>query len=300
MSDLPKISIVTPSFNQAEFLEETIMSVLSQRYPNLEYIIIDGASTDGSVDVIKKYESQLNYWVSEKDSGQVEAINKGFAKCTGDIIAYLNSDDVYLPGTFNIILDHFQKDPNLKWISGPSLRFAADYTVFEGDNVPPDDPMRWLLACWIAQPSTFWKRECYDKLGGMDPEFHFSLDYEYWLRFIFKGGYRLKFIKRPLSAYRYHSESKTVALQERFRVEDSRLHDRYLPMLSPAKQAQFRKLRRQIDRDREYWEVSHALRTSGQAAAKDKLREVIKHDPWHLFSRAGAVATLRAMTGRCV
>src|SRR5215468_10026487 len=112
----PKLSIVTPSFNQGRFLEETIRSVLTQNYPNLEYIIIDGGSTDETVDVIRKYQDKVNYWVSEKDRGQVDAINKGIEKCTGDIFGFINSDDVYLPGTFSAVIEHFQANPKSEWV----------------------------------------------------------------------------------------------------------------------------------------------------------------------------------------
>ena len=118
MKNFPKISIVTPSYNQAEFLERTILSVLNQDYPNLEYIIIDGGSTDGSVEIIKKYEKYLAYWVSEKDKGQSDAINKGFQKSTGDILAWLNSDDTYLSGTLFKVVKAFQENPNADLIFG--------------------------------------------------------------------------------------------------------------------------------------------------------------------------------------
>src|SRR5438105_9693294 len=110
------LSIITPSFNQGQFLEETILSVLNQRYPNLEYIIIDGGSSDNSVDIIRRYESELAYWVSEKDRGQVDAINKGFVRATGEITGFINSDDVYLPGTFAAVTDHFERDPKCEWV----------------------------------------------------------------------------------------------------------------------------------------------------------------------------------------
>src|SRR6266513_4869973 len=117
----PRISIITPSFNQAQFLEETILSVLNQRYPNLEYIVIDGGSTDGCVDVIKRYEDRLAFWVSEPDRGQPHAINKGLAKATGEIVAFINSDDVYLPGALSTVASHFIESPERGWLCGDTL-----------------------------------------------------------------------------------------------------------------------------------------------------------------------------------
>src|SRR6266576_1298377 len=121
----PKISIVTPSFNQGRFLEETILSVLNQNYPNLEYIIIDGGSTDETVDVIRRYEDRLAYWVSEKDRGQVHAINKGIEKTTGDLFGFINSDDLYLPGTFSAVAEYFESHPQAEWVCGDTIMFEA-------------------------------------------------------------------------------------------------------------------------------------------------------------------------------
>jgi glycosyltransferase involved in cell wall biosynthesis len=281
----PKISVVTPSFNQAEFLEETIVSVLSQRYPNLEYMVIDGGSTDGSVDVIRNYEDRLTYWVSEKDSGQVEAINKGLTRATGDILCFLNSDDVFLPGALNIVGETFAREPDTNWISAPSLRFAERRTVVEGEHTGDHDLVAWLLACRFAQPSTFWRRRLTDELGVLDPKFHFALDYEYWLRFLF-AGYRYKFFSRPLSGYRYHDESKTVTLQERFRAEEQKLLDKYVPMLSPIDRARFQRLRRAYQRSKPFWSVRAVLAAQGRAAALDSFRSAAKHDPLMLASPA--------------
>src|SRR5258708_1539817 len=120
----PKLSIVTPSYNQGQFLEETILSVLDQKYANLEYIIIDGGSTDESVEIIRRYAKHLAFWVSEKDRGQVHAINKGIAKTTGDIFGFINSDDVYLPGAFNTVVDHFENNPATEWVCGDTVMFG--------------------------------------------------------------------------------------------------------------------------------------------------------------------------------
>ncbi len=138
----PKISIVTPSYNQAEFLERTILSVLNQNYPNLEYIIIDGGSTDGSVEIIKKYEKYLSYWVSEKDRGQAHALNKGFEKATGDLVGWQNSDDIYLPGAFRKVAEVYRNNPNY------DVYFGNIYFIAEEDNIIRDlkfSPLRQEL-----------------------------------------------------------------------------------------------------------------------------------------------------------
>src|SRR5829696_556581 len=120
----PKLSIITPSYNQGRFLEETILSVLNQAYERLEYIVIDGGSSDESVSIIRRYENRLAYWVSEKDRGQVHAISKGLEKATGDIVAFINSDDVYLPGAFNAVMTHFADNPESKWVCGDTIMFG--------------------------------------------------------------------------------------------------------------------------------------------------------------------------------
>src|SRR6266850_561949 len=125
----PKISIVTPSFNQGRFLEETILSVLNQGYPNLEYILIDGGSSDQSLEVIRRYEEHLAYWISEKDRGQVDAINKGLNRSSGDIFAFINSDDVYLPGTFAAVAEYFEADSRREWVCGDTIMFGEAHAT---------------------------------------------------------------------------------------------------------------------------------------------------------------------------
>lgn len=183
---LPKITIVTPSYNQSLYLERTIQSVLSQNYPNLEYIIIDGGSTDGSVDIIKKYESQLAWWVSEKDGGMYDAVQKGFDNSTGDIMAWLNSDDKYHPNALSIVSEILTNNPQIKWLTGhPSHIDELDRCVAVIDFT------RWSKYQfytghyqWIQQESTFWTRELWQKAGSsMNQQLEYASDLELWLRF---------------------------------------------------------------------------------------------------------------------
>src|SRR3954471_13239278 len=155
-----KISIVTPSFNQGRFLEETILSVLDQNYPNLEYIAIDGGSTDETVDVIRKYEDRISYWVSEKDRGLVHAINKGIERTTGDIFGFVNSDDLYLPGTFKTISEYFEQHRQAEWVCGDTIMFVEGMADDRIPTVVPKSAAHCLSwAYTAAQPGHFWKRE---------------------------------------------------------------------------------------------------------------------------------------------
>ena len=155
-----KLSIITPSFNQGRFLEETIMSVLNQGYEPLEYIVIDGGSTDESVSIIQRYEDKLAYWVSEKDRGQVHAINKGIERATGDILAFINSDDVYLPGAFNAVMSHFADNPESNWVCGDTIMFGEGHeTQIIHADVPRSAAHCLSWAYRAPQPGHFWKTE---------------------------------------------------------------------------------------------------------------------------------------------
>jgi glycosyltransferase involved in cell wall biosynthesis len=207
---LPKISVITPSYNQAQFLETTIRSVLNQRYPNLEYIIVDGGSTDNSVEIIKMYEKHLAWWVSEKDRGQSHAINKGFSRCTGELMCWLNSDDAFETGTLDYVASHFTANPSIDAVCG-GVRFvdAAGSTLME---VPGRyDSRRQLIEFWrgyyIQQPSVFWRREVYDVLGGLDERLHLTMDYDYWLKM--SSRFHLVAVNRVLSRATMHPDQKT-------------------------------------------------------------------------------------------
>lgn len=232
---LPKISIVTVNLNNARFLEETMRSVLSQQYPNLEYIVIDGGSTDGSVEIIRKYESRLAYWESEKDAGYACALQKGFCKSTGDVMAWLNSDDVYLPGSLFTVAKIFNSSPHVKWLTGfPSWCNAGGLLLAEMPLTNESRPywarrydvyekysrwsrIRYLGGDFLAiqQESTFWKRELWEKSGGaINTEYKLAADTELWCRFF--RHEQLYTMKSVLAAFRISDKQLTKLQREAY------------------------------------------------------------------------------------
>ena len=221
----PKISIVTPSFNQGQFIEETIRSVLDQDYPNLEYLVIDGGSTDQTVDTIRKYEPHLSYWESEKDRGQVHAINKGLARATGDIFAFINSDDIYLPGTFSTVAKYFDEHPDAEWICGDTQMFGKGRRTEVVRAVVPKSAAHCLAWAYTApQPGHFWKREL---LGaGFDEAWRYDFDHDLYVRLLL-SGHKCEHIAATFAGYRLHEASKTVAETEAFDEEFDRSAELY-------------------------------------------------------------------------
>ena len=218
---LPRISVVTPSLNQAPFLEQTILSVLNQQYPNLEYVVIDGGSTDGSIDIIRKYEHRLAYWASEPDTGQYAAINKGFAHTTGEIMAWLNSDDKYLEWTFSTVAEVMTELPRIEWLTslfqlfwdqqGRAMRceshpgFSREL-VLRGGTLPG---CGWPAWAFIQQESTFWRRSLWEKAGGrLNTDYSFAGDYDLWIRFAEQA--ELYSLSVPLAGFRQHPSQKTA------------------------------------------------------------------------------------------
>ena len=207
--ELPTISIITPSFNQGQFLEETLRSVLDQRYPRLEYIVIDGGSTDGSVDIIRRYEHRLAYWVSEPDRGQAHAINKGLEKVTGDIVAFINSDDVYLPGAFSAVAAYFRRDPACEWLCGDTIKFGDGYPTELIRAVVPQSAAHCLS--WRSnapQPGMFWQRALL--ATGFEENWRYAFDHELYTRLLL-AGHECRHLALPVAGYRLHPVSKTVA-----------------------------------------------------------------------------------------
>jgi hypothetical protein len=221
MSDdlrLPWVSVVTPSYNQGQFIEETIRSVLLQGYPKLEYIIMDGGSTDQSVEIIRKYEKWLAYWVSERDDGQADAINKGFSHATGEICAYLNSDDVFLPLALRNAASFFDKDSEATLVYGDCQIIDGSSRINDRWVAPEFDLHELLFRCYVAQPATFWRQSKLSTVGPFNAGMHFAFDYEMWLR-LAAAGKKLSQAPLLLAQHRKVEGTKTVSQPEAFTAE---------------------------------------------------------------------------------
>ncbi len=213
MHNFPKFSIITPSFNQVKFIEKTIKSGIEQGYPNLEYIVMDGGSTDGTAEILKKYGSKV-IWRSEKDKGQANAVNKGLKLATGEILAYLNSDDVYEKDAFFKVAEFFDKNPKVKWVYGNCRIIDEEdreirkwITAYKKFFLKRHSYSLLLVLDYISQPAVFWRKEITDEFGLFDESQYYELDYEYWLRIGKK--YKPGFIDAYLASFRIHTQAKT-------------------------------------------------------------------------------------------
>jgi glycosyltransferase involved in cell wall biosynthesis len=213
-----RITIVTPSFNQGQFLEETIRSVLLQGYPDLEYIIIDGGSADESVSIIRKYEKWLAHWVSEKDSGQADAINKGFSHASGEICAYLNSDDVFRPNALRNVVSFFDKYSDVAVVYGDCQIIDESSGLNDLWIAPEFDLRELLFRCYIAQPATFWRKSAASVVGDFNVGMHYAFDYDMWLR-LAAVGQKLSHAPIVLAQHRKAVGTKTVSTPEAFTAE---------------------------------------------------------------------------------
>jgi len=226
MTDTPLVSIVTPSFNQARYLEAAMKSVFAQEYPRLEYIVVDGGSTDGSADIIKRYEHKLAWWVSEKDKGQTDAINKGFARARGDILAWLNSDDTYEPGAVNSAVQALQAHPEAGMVYA-NCNFINEGGQVIGKFGAAQTDYRRLREGYvhIPQQSMFFRAGLWKQLGPLDPSFYFAMDYDLWTRIA--ARMQLKYIADQTWAnFRLHTSGKTIAADDRCWPEMMRVHYR--------------------------------------------------------------------------
>ena len=226
---LPRITIVTPSYNQGSFLEETIRSVLLQGYPDLEYVVIDGGSTDQSVSIIRKYEQWLTHWASEKDRGQGDALCKGLRLATGEVGGWLNSDDLYLPGTLQRVARKFREAP------APDVVFGNLYLADENSQIldefrkTPFMRLGFLYGVFfIHQPASFWRLDTLRKIGGIDPEFTFEMDTDLLFRFV-RAKARFRFVRAFLAAFRLHPSSKTSTILHVSDKEMDQLRKLHLP-----------------------------------------------------------------------
>ena len=231
----PKISLITPALNQGQFIERTIQSVLSQNYPNLEYIIMDGGSSDNTLDLLERYSNQLK-WVSENDNGQTQAINKGLAIASGEVLAYLNADDLLLPGALLRVAQVFMEYPEAMWVTG-QCRIVDEknneirrlITNYKNMLLHIRSFALLLMTNYISQPATFWRREALVLVGGLDENLRYVMDYEYWLRMYSK--YPPAFIPEYLAAFRIHQSSKTTSTghKDTYIQEEVEILNRYAP-----------------------------------------------------------------------
>jgi glycosyltransferase involved in cell wall biosynthesis len=219
----PLVSIITPSYNQAQYLENTIQSVLRQDYSNLEYIVVDGGSTDGSQDIIEKFRDKIAWSVSESDMGQADAINKGFNRAKGEIIAWLNSDDLYLPGAISSALEIFQNNPDAGVIYGDAVSADANGRLLNELRFRSWDTLDLLKFNIICQPAVFMKRSIVEKIGYLDPSYHFFLDHQLWIRL----SRETEFIHQPetWAVSRYHPDAKNVTMASQCGAEVIRIMD---------------------------------------------------------------------------
>lgn len=212
-SNFPKISVVTASYNQGKFLERTILSVLNQQYPNLEFIIVDGGSTDESLAIIKKYEKHLAYWVSEKDSGQANAINRGFKKATGDLLCFQNSDDLFCENSFNLVANAFKNNPEVDVFYGDMLMIDAEDKVLEVLKTNNFDIKAQVLeGMQVFNQSMYFKKKLGEKHGFIEEKLKFVIDYENTLRYAINGA-KFKKVEKLLGAFRKHEDAKTSNLE---------------------------------------------------------------------------------------
>lgn len=225
MDEFPLVSIVTPSYNQVQFLEETICSVLEQDYPQIEYLIVDGNSTDGSVDIIKKYSSCLTWWVSEPDRGQTDAINKGFSHTRGEILAWLNSDDTYFPHAVSEAVDFLKKKLEIGMVYGDANLIDKEGKVI-GKFPSRQTDYRRLRRGYvhIPQQTSFFRASLWHKVGPLDPTFHFAMDYDLWVRLACVS--KLHYYPHLWANFRLHETGKSVIDDERCWPEMVRIHHR--------------------------------------------------------------------------
>ncbi|MDH5525729.1 MAG: glycosyltransferase [Nitrospirota bacterium] len=289
---MPRISVVTPSFNQGQFLDATIRSVLDQDYPNLEYMVVDGGSTDNSVDVIEKYADRLAWWVSEPDNGQTDAINKGLRRSTGDIVAYLNSDDLYEPGAFWRVAEYFEQHPEVDLV-------YSDLTVIDAEGrrkqvwkSRPFNVAVQLCRNFIFQPTVFIRRRVLDALESFDPALHYVMDVDFWYRASL--SFNFAYLHEPLAMFRLHDESKTGGSRIPFVREREVILERFF------RQCRDQRVLRQESRIRS-WHNYHGaeqLYSGGEISeARSHFLKAMKLDLFSFRTPASVAGVLDSMAG---
>jgi len=224
-TEYTKISIITPSFNQDKFIESTIQSVLNQNYPNIEYIIIDGGSSDNTINILKKYNNQLHYWVSEPDNGQSHAINKGFAIASGEIIAWINSDDIYFPGTFKKVNEIFNNTPKMDVLYSNGTWINESGEIIHHRKNLPFHYKTWFYGMADPfQPEVFYRYGVLKKAGYVDESFNMMMDREWWIRMA-NNNCRFLYIDDEFAGLRKYEQTKTAKFQKKNTLERWKFHD---------------------------------------------------------------------------
>ena len=218
-----RVSIVTPSYNQAQFQERTIQSVLQQTYADIEYIVIDGGSTDGSKEIIERYADRITYWVSEKDKGQTDAINKGFAQATGEVLAWLNSDDTMEPDAVKRAVEELKRHPEVGMVYGHGFFIdGEDKKIGDFPSAQTNYAKLRQAYVHICQQASFWRAALWNKVGPLDDSIYFAMDYDLWLRLAKEAP--LLFINEHWANFRLHGEAKSVAEDDRCWPDMLKIH----------------------------------------------------------------------------
>jgi glycosyltransferase involved in cell wall biosynthesis len=243
-----KVSIVTPSFNQGQFIERTLRSVASQSGAEFEHVVFDGGSSDNTVEILKRFIPPVR-WVSRKDDGQTDAVNQGIRATDGEVIGWLNSDDIYYPGAIACVAAFFEAHPDIDLVYGMADHIDLDDHAFESYPTEPFDLERLKEFCFVCQPAVFFRRRVVEKYGLLDESLHYCMDYEYWLR-LGKGGARFAYLEEKLAGSRLYAENKTLGA----RVE---VHREINDML-----------RKSLGRVPDKWLFGYALAVAGWGSAK--------------------------------
>ena len=227
-----RLSVVTPSFNQGRFIERTIASVLGQSLPPFEYVVQDGGSTDDTVEILRRHEGSLRF-ESRKDRGQAHAVNVAIGKTTGDVIGWINSDDVYQPGAFAAVVSYFEAHPDVDVVYGAADHIDADDRVIERYPTQPWNPERLKETCFICQPAVFFRRSTFTRFGLLDESLNYCMDYEYWLR-LAKAGAEVRFLDTSLAGSRLYADTKTLGARVKVHREIAQMMKRLLGRVPDA------------------------------------------------------------------